>query len=129
MTNSNHHLKQFGCIFEEKKKTKCCRMINQHKRKGLKVISLDTAVNLKQKEHKVIPGHKFCCQYINQYEKMMKEPEEIVIDENETETEEILQTKEDVVVKYEELPRKKLNTSLESDGVSPVFMLYHSKVE
>lgn len=60
---------------------------------------------------------------------MMKEPEEIVIDENETETEEILQTKEDVVVKYEELPRKKLNTSLESDGVSPVFMLYHSKVE
>lgn len=66
MTNSNHHLKQFGCIFEEKKKTKCCRMINQHKRKGLKVISLDMAVNLKQKEHKVIPGHKFCCQYINQ---------------------------------------------------------------
>ena len=41
----------------------------------------------------------------------MKEPEEIVIDENETKIEEELQTEEDSV-EYKESPRKKLNTSL-----------------
>ena len=49
----------------------------------------------------------------------MNGPEEIAIDENETETEEKLQTEEDGV-EYEESPKKKLNTSLESVGVSPI---------
>ena len=49
----------------------------------------------------------------------MKEPEEIAIDENETWTEEELQTEGDGV-EYEESPRKKLNTSLESVGDSSV---------
>ena len=107
MTICNHHLEQFGRIFH-KNKTKCCGVINQHKRKvkGQKIISIDTAVNLKQKGQKVIPGQKFCRQCINQHEKIMKEPEEIAIDKNETETEEELQTEEDGV-EYEESPRKK----------------------
>ena len=49
----------------------------------------------------------------------MNEPEKITIDENETETEEELQIKNDSA-EYEESPRKKLNTSLESVGVSPI---------
>ena len=73
------------------------------------------AVNLKQKGHKVISGQKLCRHCINQYEKTMKEPEEITIDENETEKEEELHTEEGV--EYEESPTKKLNTSLESVGV------------
>ena len=48
--------------------------------------------NLKQKGHKVIPRQKLYHQCINHYEKIMKEPEETAIDENETETEEQLQT-------------------------------------
>ena len=49
----------------------------------------------------------------------MKEPEETAIDENETKTEEELQTEEDGA-EYEESPKKKLNTSLESVGVSHI---------
>ena len=47
---SNHHSEQFGRIFE-RNKTKCCGVINQHKRKvkGEKIISLDMTINLKQK--------------------------------------------------------------------------------
>ena len=41
MTICNYHLELFGCIFE-RNKTKCCGIINKHKRKvkGQKVISL-----------------------------------------------------------------------------------------
>ena len=44
----NHHLEQFGHIFE-RDKTKCCGVINQHKRKvkGQNTISLDMAVKIK----------------------------------------------------------------------------------
>ena len=38
-------------------------------------------VNLKQKGIKIKPGWKLFHQCINQYEKIMKEPEEIAIDE------------------------------------------------
>ena len=63
-------------------------MINQHKRKvkGQNTISLDMAVKIKQKRHNVIPGQKPCHQCINQYQKIMKELEEIANGENETET-------------------------------------------
>ena len=116
----NHNLEQFARIFE-RNTTKCCGLINQYKRKvkGQKIISLDVAVYLKQKRHKVLPGQKLCRQCINQYEKIMKEQEEIAIDENETETEEELQTEEDGV-EYEESRRKKLKTSLESIKVSTI---------
>ena len=83
------------------------------------MISLDMATNLKQKGHKVKLGQKLCRQYINKYEKIMNEPEEITIDENETKTEEELQIQDDSA-EYEESPRRKLNTSLESVGVSPI---------
>ena len=65
----------------------------------------------KQKGHIFIPGQRLCHQCIKQYEKIMKEPEEIVIHENETKIEEELLTEEDGV-EYKEFPRKKLNTSL-----------------
>ena len=50
------------------------------------MISLDMPTNLKQKGHKVKRGRKLCRQCINKYGKIMNEPEEIIIDENETET-------------------------------------------
>ena len=49
----------------------------------------------------------------------MKEPEEIAIDENETETEEVLQAAENGA-DYEESTKKKLKTCLVSDGVSSI---------
>ena len=120
MTICNHNLEQFERIFE-RNTTKCCGLINQYKRKvkGQKIISLDVAVHLKQKGHKVIPGQKLWHQCINQYKKIMKKQEEIDIDENETETEEELQAEEDDV-EYEESRRKKLKTSLESVKVSTI---------
>ena len=87
------------------------------------------ATNLKQKRHKVKLGQKLCHQCINKYKKIMNEPEEITIDENETETEEEFQIEDDST-EYEESPRKKLNTSLNL-LVFPTstFMLYHSTID
>ena len=82
-----------------------CNQSAQKKSQRTEMISLDMAVNSKQK------GQRLCHQCIKQYEKIMKEPDEIVIHENETKIEEELQTEEDGV-EYKEFPRKKLNTSL-----------------
>ena len=88
-----------------------CNQSAQKKSQRTEMISLDMAVNSKQKGHIFIPGQRICHQCIKQYEKIMKEPDEIVIHENETKIEEELQTEEDGV-EYKEFPRKKLNTSL-----------------
>ena len=96
-----------------------CDQPTQKKIQRTKNNFTDITVNLKQKGIKIKPGWKLFHQCINQYEKIMKEPEEIAIDENETETEEVLQAAENGA-DYEESTKKKLNTCLVSDGVSSI---------
>ena len=72
MTICNHHIELFGRIFE-RKETKCCGILTQHKRKvkGHKIISLNMAIELKQKDCKVIPGKMLCRQCVEQYDIIM----------------------------------------------------------
>lgn len=122
-TICNRHFEQFGRVFE-RNQVKCIGLDTpkSHKAKGQKTISLIEATKLKEKGYLVVPGQKLCRQCIKQYQEIISranvEPEKM---DTETETEGESQNEtEDEHVEYEESPRKRLNSSFESVGVSPV---------
>ena len=68
----------------------------------------------------VLPGQKLCRQCVNEYEKLTKPPEnENMTEIIETESSQDELASDDDFLLYES-PKKKLNSSLESIGVSPV---------
>ena len=96
------------------------RTKKSHKANGQQVITLEMATKLKEKDYNVVPGQNF----------VASAWQEIILRENvgeteQMETEQDSQTEEESqneeeASEYEESPRKRLNTSLESVGVSPV---------
>ena len=120
MTICFHHEQLFGNVFE-RRVTKCCGVLMKHQRKvqGLKTITLDMAQQLKAISIDVIPGHMFCRQCIAKYETV------ITTDSSGSEVEEVPfndidEAPNDATHGVCETPRKQLNTSLETVGVSPL---------
>ena len=73
--------------------------------------SLLMAEELKAKSCNVIPGHSLCRQCVKKYNIMGGDQNESDIEQNESDNEYSCDT-----------PRKKLNTSLETTGISPVHL-------
>ena len=134
LTICYHHYEQFGRVFE-RNQHKCIGLDTPkgHKAKGQKAISLFEAIKLKEKGYVVVPGQKLCRQCMKKYEDIVSqvkaEPEKM---ETETETEDEIQTEtEEEPHEYMESPKKRLNTSLETVGVSPANLhgvAQHSRV-
>ena len=116
-----HHEQLFGKVFE-RKADKCCSILKSHhcNSKAHRVINLEMAKILKEKGFNVLPGQKLCRQCVTKYEKLTKAPE------NESMTE-IIETKssqdelasDDHFLLYE-YPKKKLNSTIKSVGVTLV---------
>ena len=121
MTICLHHEQVLVNIFE-RHATKCCGILKIHRRKtqGLKKITLDIVQQLKAKNFDVQPGHMLCRQCITAYENIIKvsssdtEVEETPVDDIDEDT------LNDATYEVYETPRKRLNTSLGTIGVSPV---------
>ena len=121
-----HHEQYFGNAFERKEKY-CCGILINHKRKGTKAeqsVTLDMARYLKSKDIDVVPGKKFCRQCKSKYNNMSTDEDS---DNNSQCT-----TMSDQEFNEGETPKKKLNSSLQSMGVSPMDSLHavaqHSRV-
>ena len=86
----------------------------------MKKITLDIVQQLKAKNFDVQPGHMLCRQCITAYENIIKvsssdtEVEETPVDDIDEDT------LDDATYEVYETPSKRLNTSLETIGVSPV---------
>ena len=109
----------FGKVFD-RKADKCCSILKSHRRnsKAHTVINLEMAKLLKEKGFiDVLPGQKLCRQCVTEFEKLSKAPENENITETESSQDEL--ASDDDFLQYES-PRKKLNSTLESIGVSPV---------
>ena len=106
-----------------RKSDKCCSILryNHCNSKAHRVINLEMAKILKEKGfNDVLPGQKLCRQCVTEYEKLTKPPEnknmtEIIVTES---SQDELASDDDFLL-YES-PKKKLNSTLESIGVSPV---------
>ena len=59
-----HHEHLFGDVFERRFSNKCCGILISHQRKakGERMITLEMARQLKDKNIQVIPGHALCRQ-------------------------------------------------------------------
>ena len=117
-----HHEQFFGKVFE-RKADKCCSILKSHRRnsKAHRVINLEMAKILKEKGfNDVLPGQKLCRQCVTEYEKLTKPPENKNMTEIiETESSQDELASDDDFRLYES-PKKKLNSTLESIGVSPI---------
>ena len=121
-----HHEQLFGNVFE-RRATKCCGKLKNHRHKviGLRTITLDMAQQLKSRSVDVMPGHMLCRQCIDQYETLINsesresEMEEDPIDDIDL-IDDIDEAPNDAMYDVWETPRKRLNTSLETIGISPV---------
>ena len=120
-TICSHHEQLFGKVFE-RKTDKCCNILKSHRRssKTQRVINLEIAKILKEKGfNDVLSSQKLCWQCVTEYEKLTKPPE----NENMTEIIETESSQDELASDYfllYESPKKKLNSTLESIGVSPV---------
>ena len=99
-----HHQQLFGNVFERRAKY-CCGVLGSHQRRvqSKKQISLLMAKGLKAKGYNVIPGHSLCRQCVKKY----------IIEGDQNESDNDYSCK---------MPRKKLNTSLDTMGISPVHL-------
>ena len=117
-----HHEQLFGKVFE-RKVDKCCNILKSHRHnsKAHRVINLEMAKILKEKGfNDVLPGQKLCRECVTEYERLIKPPEnENVTEIIETESSQDELTSNDDFLLYES-PKRKLNLTLESIGVSPV---------
>ena len=105
-----HYEQLFGKVFE-RKADKCCSILKSHCRnsEAHRVINLEMAKIL-----------KLCRQCVTEYEKLTKPPEnENMTEIIETESSQDKLASDDDFLLYES-PKKKLNSTLESIGVSPV---------
>ena len=69
------------------------------------------AKELKAKGYNVIPGHFLCCQCVKKYNIMEGDQNESYVEQNESDNDYSCET-----------PRKKLNTSLDTMGISPAHL-------
>ena len=126
MTICFHHEQVFGNVFE-RKADKCCGVLKFHKRKAKPklLIDLQMAKTLKSKGYHVLPGQKFCRQCVTEYQSIIKENDEKDKTDDDHNKEGSDSNNESMVYEDEdyhkdESPRKKLNSSLKSVGISPV---------
>ena len=117
-----HHEQFFGKVFD-RKPDKQCSILKSHEQnsKAHRIINLEVAKILKEKgfNDELLPGQKLCRECVTKYGKLTKPPE----NENMTEiikTEFTRQIAADDHFWLYESPKKKLNSTLESTGVSPV---------
>ena len=117
-----HHEQFFGKVFE-RKTDKCCSILKSHRcdSKAHRVINFEMTKILKENGfNDVLPGQKLCRQCVTEYEKLTKPPEnENMTEIIETESSQDELASDDDFLLYES-PKKKLNSTLESIGVSPV---------
>ena len=117
-----HHKQFFGKVFE-READKCCTILKSHGRisKAHRVINFEMTKILKEKGfNDVLPGQKLCRQCVTEYEKLTKPPEnENMTEIIETESSQDKLASDDDFLLYES-PKKKLNSTLENIGVSPV---------
>ena len=108
-----HHQQLFGDVFE-RRANYCCGVVrsHQHRVQSKKQISLLMTRELKAKGYNVIPGHSLCRQCVKKYDNIMEG------DQNESDVE---QNESDNDCSCE-MPRRKLNTSLDTMGISPVHL-------
>ena len=105
-----HDQQLFGNAFEGRAKY-CCGVLASHQRKvqSKRQISLLMAKEVKAKGFNVIPGHSFCRQCVKKYDNIMEDDQhKSDVEQNESNNDYSCQT-----------PRKKLNTSLDTMGISP----------
>ena len=69
------------------------------------------AEELKAKCYNIIPGHFLCCQCVKKYNIMEGDQNESDVEQNESDSDYSCET-----------PRKKLNTSLDTMGISPAHL-------
>ena len=117
-----HHEHFFEKVFE-RKTDKCCGILESHRcnSKAHRVINLEMAKILKEKGfNDVLPGQKLCRQCVTKDGKLTKPPEtENITEINETESSQDELASGDDFLQYES-PKTKLNSSLETIGVSSV---------
>ena len=117
-----HDEQFFGKVFE-RKVDKYCSILKSHHRnsKAHRVINLEIAKILKGKGfNDVLPGQKLCRQCVTEYDKLTKPPENKNMTEIiETESSQDKLASDDDFLLYES-PKKKLKSTLEITGVSPV---------
>ena len=117
-----YHEQLFEKVFE-RKADKCCNILKSHccNSKAHRVMNLEMAKILKEKGfNDVLPGQKLCRQCITKYEKSTKPPEnENMTEMIKTESSQDKLASDDYFLLCES-PKKKLNLTLESIGVSPV---------
>ena len=117
-----HHEQFLGKVFEGKD-DKCCSIFKSHSHnsKAQRVINFEMAKILKEKGiSDVLPGQKLCRQCVTEYEKLPKPPENqnmTKIIETESSQDELASDNDFVLY---ESPKKELNLTLKSSGVSPV---------
>ena len=119
MTICFHHEQIFGNVFE-RSATKCCGILNNHRRKaqGLKKVTLHMAHQLKAKNFDVQPGLMLCRHCITIYENLISSSSP---DTEETSMDDIDEVPlDDTTYKVHSTPKKRLNISLETIDVSPV---------
>ena len=111
-----HHEQLLQNVFERKAE-KCCGTLKTHRRsaKSKQTIDLEMAKNLKCKSYNVVPGQKLCRHCVVEYHRIMSE----------IEWEDSINPNDDPMVGNEsfheyETPRKRVNSSLESIGLSPI---------
>ena len=113
MKESFHHEELFGNLFEIRTKY-CCGVIGSHQCRvqSKKQIPLLMAKELKAKGYNVIPVHSLCRQCVKKYDNIMEgDQNESDVEQNESDNEYSCETR-----------RKKLNTSLDTMGISPVHL-------
>ena len=116
-----HHEQFFGKLFE-RKPDKCCSILKSHchNSKAHRVINFEMAKILKEKGFSdVWPGSKLCRQCVTKYGKLAKSPENENIKIITTESSQDELASDDDFLLYES-PKKKLNSTLKSIGLSPV---------
>ena len=116
-----HRQQLFGNVFERRAKY-CCEVLgsHQHRVQSKKQISPLMLKELKAKGYNIIPGHSLCRQCVKKYDNIMEgDQNESDVEQNESDNDYSCET-----------PRKKLNTSLDTTGISPVHLhgvAQHSK--
>ena len=123
-TLCKHHEQFFGDAFIKKQK-KCCDVWVKHKKRkvaGDRLITLEMARKLREREVAVVPGHKFCRTCEKHFDTVTASPTtEDTTTETETEAEGTEpDSPDDTDFAIYETPRKKVNLSLEAAGISPI---------
>ena len=109
-----YHQQLFGNVFDRRAKY-CCGVLWSHqcRMQSKKQISLLTVRKLEAKGYNVFPGHSFCLQCVRKYDNIIVgDQSESDVEQNESHNGYSCKT-----------PRKKLNTSLDTMGISHAHLI------